>query len=107
VFACETVDDVFNKIICSRKGNGFIKINDFLSGTEPLRKTMLSRCNQYKIYKGMINMNKNKLIDFSGPSKDPKVNHEINSIKSEQCFMCKNIQDQLGKDYWSFDGYLE
>ena len=33
-------------------------------------------------------MNKNKLIDFSGPSKDPKVNHEINSIKSEQCFMC-------------------
>lgn len=26
VFACETVDDVFNKIICSRKGNGFIKI---------------------------------------------------------------------------------
>lgn len=38
VFACETVDDVFNKIICSRKGNGFIKITDFLSGTEPLRK---------------------------------------------------------------------
>ena len=52
-------------------------------------------------------MGKNKLIDFSGPSKDPKVNYEINSIKSEQCFMCKNIQDQLGKDYWSFDGYLE
>lgn len=48
-----------------------------------------------------------KIIDLSGPSKDPKVNHEINSIKSEQCFMCKNIQDQLGKDYWSFDGYLE
>lgn len=51
-------------------------------------------------------MNRNKLIDFSGPSKDPKVNHEINSIKSEH-FMCKNVQDQLGKDYWSFDGYLE
>lgn len=48
-----------------------------------------------------------KIIDLSGPSKDPKVNYEINSIKSEQCFMCKNIQDQLGKDYWSFDGYLE
>ena len=45
-----------------------------------------------------------KIIDLSGPSKDPKVNYEINS---EQCFMCKNIQDQLGKDYWSFDGYLE
>ena len=48
-----------------------------------------------------------KIIDLSGPSKDPKVNHEINSIKLEQCFMCKNIQDQLGKDYWPFDGYLE
>lgn len=48
-----------------------------------------------------------KIIDLSGPSKDPKINYEINSIKSEQCFMCKNIQDQLGKDYWSFDGYLE
>ena len=48
-----------------------------------------------------------KIIDLSGPSKDPKVNYEINSIKSEQCFMCKNIQDQLGKDCWSFDGYLE
>ena len=38
VFECETVDDVFNKIICSRKGNGFIKITDFLSGSVPLRK---------------------------------------------------------------------
>ena len=54
-----------------------------------------------------IKKEKLKIIDLSGPSKDPKVNYEINSIKSEQCFMCKNIQDQLGKDYWFFDGYLE
>lgn len=52
-------------------------------------------------------MDKNKLIDFSGPSKDPKVNYEINSIKSEQCFMCKNIQDQLDKELRTFDSYLE
>ena len=48
-----------------------------------------------------------KIIDLSGPSKDPKVNYEINSIKSEQCFMCKNIQDQLDKELRTFDGYLE
>lgn len=48
-----------------------------------------------------------KIIDLSGPSKDPKVNYEINSIKSEQCFMCKNIQDQLDKEIRTFDGYLE
>jgi len=48
-----------------------------------------------------------KIIDLSGPSKDPKVNYEIKSIKSEQCFMCKNIQDQLDKELRTFDGYLE
>lgn len=52
-------------------------------------------------------MGKNKLIDFSGPSKDPKVNYEINSIKSEQYFICKNIQDQLDKELRTFDDYLE
>ena len=44
-----------------------------------------------------------KIIDLSGPSKDPKVNYEIKSIKSEQCFMCKNIQDQLDKELRTFD----
>lgn len=51
-------------------------------------------------------MEKNKSIDFSGPSKNPKTNYEINSIKSEHVFMCKNMQDQLDKQSWTFDSYL-